>query len=234
MSDKRSSVAIKLLFTIASLTAVFSLVLLFMYVSTADERVLKSFDSAKVLVATKTIAKGTSLDTAMSNSLVEERSYPVKSVPKNSLQQIDAANGSLVALGDIPAGQILLVEAFGAKVQPKVELSPEKGKVAVTVELGYGARLGTFLKPGIDVSLFATYTDSNSGKKTTSLLFQSIQILAIGDQVKQDAVNTKDSSANFVTFAVEIEKADKLIEAAQTAALYLALPSTNTTPVTNS
>lgn len=229
MSDKRSSVAIRILFLIATFSAIISLVLLYSYVSSADERALKSLDTAKVLIATKEIPQGTTLDQALKLTLIDTRNYPVQSVPKNSLQEVTTSNGNLVALGDIAAGQILLVESFGERVPPKVELSPTKGNVAVTVELGYGARLGTFLKPGIYVSLFATTTDPKTAKKTTTLLFDSLEILAIGAQVSQDQTVAKDAASNFVTFAVAIDKASMLIEAAQTASLYLALPGDSVT-----
>lgn len=228
MSDKRSSVAIKVLFSVAVLSALVSLFLLFAFVSSADERVLKSLDSAKVLVAVQPLAKGTTLSSALEGSLIEERSYPVQSVPLNSLQEVTPANSALVALGDIAPGQILLRDAFGEQVAPQVELKPSDGKFAVTVELGYGARLGTFLRPGVNVSIFATYTDQNSGKKTTRLLFESIQILAIGGQATQEGSETQSDESNFVTFAVDVEKADELIEAAQSASLYLALPGSTT------
>lgn len=227
MSSNRSSVIIKALFTLATFSALISLFLLYTFVSTAEERALKSLDSAKVLVATKILPEGTSLRSALDGNLIEERSYPVQSVPKNSLQKIELANENLVALAEIRPGQILLVESFAEKVPPKVELSPEVGKVAVTVELGYGARLGTFLRPGVIVSLFGTYTDEKTGKKTTSLLYEQLEVLAIGDQVTQDAIDAKDSASNFVTFAVEINRANFLIEAAQSASLYLALPSSS-------
>lgn len=225
MSNKRSSVAIKLLFTLAAFTATLSLFFLYIYVSTADERVLKSLDSAKVLVSTKTILKGTSLNSAQGQDLIEIRSYPVRSLPKNSLQDVNEKNGYLVALGDIAPGQILLEDSFGERAIPKVDLNPSAGQVAVTVELSYGARLGTFLKPGIKVSLYATYTDNKTNAKSTKLLFDSIEILAIGGETTQKSVDPKETSSNFVTFSVDVGKADGLIQAAETASLYIALPN---------
>ena len=233
MSDTRSSAIVKVLFSVAFVAALASISLLYTYLSTAEDRVLKSLDSAKVLVATQALPKGTSLAEATNRKLIELRSYPVKSVPKNSLQAIDSSNQDLVALGEIPPGQILLSESFGSKVLPQVALNPGPGKVAVTVELDYGARLGSFLKPGVEVSIFATYTDAKSGAKSTKLLFDSLQILAIGDKVSQEPVVAEDASSNFVTFAVAIEKANSLIEATQSASLYLALPNSTTASAVN-
>lgn len=233
MSDTRSSAIVKVLFAVAFVAALASISLMYTYVSTAEDRVLKSLDSAKVLVSIQTLPKGTSLIEASNKKLVELRSYPIESVPKNSLQIIDANNQNLVALGEIPPGQILLAESFGAKVLPKVALNPGVGKVAVTVELDYGARLGSFLKPGVEVSIFSTYTDTKTGLRSTKLLFEALEILAIGDQVSQEPVETKDVSANFVTFAVAIDKANLLIEATQSASLYLALPNSITASAVN-
>lgn len=231
MSDKRSSVAIRLLFVAAAISAIVSLFLLYTYVATAEDRVLKSLDSAKVYVAVSTLAKGTSLNDALSAKTIEQRSYPVQSLPKNSIQEVTPEIGTLVALSDIAPGQILLVEAFGERVSPKVDVNPGAGKVAVTVELGFGAKLGNFLKPGVEVSIYATTATEAEGR-VTKLLFERIQILAIGGQVDGETP-TSDAASNFVTFAVNVDEADKLIEAAQSASLYLALPSAQTT-VSNS
>lgn len=228
MSDKRSSTAIRLLFVVAAISAIASLFLLYTYVATTENRVLKSLDSAKVYVAVNTLTAGTSLNDALNSNLIQERIYPVQSVPLNSIQEVTSSNGSLVALSDLAPGEILLQEAFGEKILPKVDVNPGIGKVAVTVELGFGAKLGNFLKPGVEVSIYATIASDEADGRTTQLLFERIQILAIGGQVDSQTPTT-DASSNFVTFAVEVSEAEKLIEAAQSASLYLALPGAQTT-----
>jgi pilus assembly protein CpaB len=213
---------------VAAISAIVSLFLLYAYVATAEDRVLKSLDSAKVYVAVNTLAAGTSLNDALNSNLIQERSYPAQAVPLNSIQEVTSSNGSLVALSDLAPGEILLQEAFGEKILPKVDVNPGIGKVAVTVELGFGAKLGNFLKPGVEVSIYATIASDEADGRTTQLLFERIQILAIGGQVDSQTPTT-DASSNFVTFAVEVSEAEKLIEAAQSASLYLALPGAQTT-----
>lgn len=222
-SKKRSLGVAKILFVLATIFSLFALVLIFQYLASAEERVLKSFDTVEVLVATESISRGTSLKDAESEKLIEVRTYPAKAVPLSSLQEISATAGNLVALIDIVPGQILVSEIFGDRVKPAINFDLPTGKVAITLNLTYEARVAAFLKPGVNVALFATSAEQNNRPSSTTVLFRSIQVLAIGQQVDPNESAETGEVANFVTVAVNYDQASQLVQAIQNSRIYLAL-----------
>lgn len=222
-ASKRGIGLAKILFAFAAIFMLIALILILQYLSTADDRALENFDTAKVLVATDSISRGTSLNDADLKKLVEVRTYPAEALPSSSLQEISSTNGNLVALTDIVPGQILVKEIFGERIKPAIDFNLPAGKVAITVELTYAARVAAFLKPGVNVALFSTTNEQNNRPSKTTNLFRSIQILAIGQQIDPNESAKADEIANFVTVAVNYDQASQLIQAIQNTRIYLAL-----------
>lgn len=209
---------------VISVVLIFSaVVLMFQYLSTVDERALENFDTAQVLVASEAISRGTSLEDAQKNALVELRTYPVSAIPTTSLQEISPSNNYLVALADIAPGQILVNEIFGERTKPAIDFNLPVGKVAVTVELSYAARVAAFIKPGVNVAVFSTTQEQNNRASKTSVLFTSLQVLAVGQQVDPNQSASVEEVANFITLAVDYDQASRLVQSLQSAKLYLAL-----------
>jgi pilus assembly protein CpaB len=220
---KRSLGVAKILFAFAVALSLFALVLIFQYLSTAEDRALKSFDTVKVLVATEPISRGTSLYDAEQQKLIEIRTYPAEALPLSSLEKISTANGNLVALMDVVPGQILVNEIFGDRIKPAIDFNLPAGKVAITLNLTYAARVAAFLKPGVNVALFSTSNEQNNRPSSTTTLFRSIQVLAIGQQIDPDKSMDVGEIADFVTVAVNYDQASQLIQAIQNSRIYLAL-----------
>ena len=222
-TGKRSLGVAKTLFVLGATLALFALVLIFQYLSNAEDRVLKSFDSVKVLVATESISRGTTLADADARKLIEIRTYPAETTPLSSLQKISTINANQVALMDIAPGQILVSEIFGDRIKPAINFNLPAGKVAITINLTYAARVAAFLKPGVNVALFSTTNEQNNRVPTTTTVFRSIQVLAIGQQIDPEKPADSGEIADFVTVAVNYDQASKLIQAIQTSRIYLAL-----------
>lgn len=222
-SNKRGIGLAKIMFVISVVLISSAVVLMFQYLSTADERALEKFDTAQVLVASEAISRGTSLEDAQKNALVELRTYPVSAIPTTSLQEISPSNNYLVALADIAPGQILVNEIFGERTKPAIDFNLPAGKVAVTVELSYAARVAAFIKPGVNVAVFSTTQEQNNRASKTSVLFTSLQVLAVGQQVDPNQSASVEEVANFITLAVDYDQASRLVQSLQSAKLYLAL-----------
>lgn len=222
-TSRRGIKVARLLFGFAGVFALASLYILFLYVSKSDERALDQFDTAKVLVAVESIAKGTSLSEANENGLIEIQTYPAKSLPTNSLEQVLPQNSQLVALSEIAPGEVLVGPMFGERVKPTISLDIPVGKVAITVELNYASKVGSFLRPGVNVAVYSIETSSNAKTSTTNILFRSIQVLAVGEEVAATTATAQTDIANFITLAVPYDQASKLIQATEGSVLYLAL-----------
>lgn len=222
-TSKRGIGLARILFAIATVLTIATIALFVQYLSSADERALKNFDTAQVLVATQAISRGTSLGIVDATKLVETRTYPVNTVPANSLQAISPTNSQLVALSDIAPGQILVSENFGERVKPAIDFNLPVGQVAMTVELNYASRVASFLKPGVSVAVFSTTLPQNNKPSKTALLFKSVEVLAVGQQSNLSQTASADEIANFITLAVPFDNASRLVAAYQNAKLHLAL-----------
>lgn len=222
-AGKRGIGMAKVLFAFAALLLLGAIVVTVQYLSTSEERALESFDSAEVLVAAQPIARGTSLFDAQENQLLELKTYPVETLPGNSIQEVTASNGNLVAQADLAPGQILVSEIFAERAIPSIALEIPTGSVAVTVELEYAARVASFVKPGVNVAVYSTSFDQNNKNAKTSLLFRTLRVLAVGTQTSIKESSSEEEISNYLTFAVQFDEADKLIKASQDSKLYLAL-----------
>lgn len=212
-----------MLFVVSAILLFGAVVLTFQYLASADERALTKFESADVLVALQPISRGTSLAQIDSQQLIGIRTFPVTTLPKNSMQEINPSDRELVALSDIQTGQILLKDAFGQRTIPKSQLDIPAGMVAVTLEFSYATRVASFIKPGASVAVFSTSPEQNNQSGRTTLLFANMRILAVGNQSNPDGESSSADIANFITVAVKFDEADKLIQASQFSKLQLAL-----------
>lgn len=222
-TSKRGIGLARILFAIATVLIFATIALFIQYLSSADDRALKNFDTAQVLVATQSISRGTSLGIVDATKLVETRTYPVNTVPENSLQVISPTNSQLVALSDIAPGQILVNENFGERIKPVIDFNLPVGQVAMTVELNYASRVASFLKPGVSVAVFSTTLPQNNNPSKTTLLFKSVEVLAVGQQSNISQTASADEIANFITLALPFDNASKLVAAYQNTKLHLVL-----------
>jgi pilus assembly protein CpaB len=123
-------------------------------------------------------------------------------------------------------------------------LAIPEGKVAVSFEATMAQQVAGFVRPGSQVAIFATYHFTNDGKnkvaggggdtaRGTTVLLSKVEVIAIGPYGQGTTTTTPlDGKADqkgtakpavLVTVAVTAVEAAKLIQVAQSDALYLAL-----------
>lgn len=203
----------------------------FVYTAGADDRAMAEQQAVDVLVTTQEIPSGTTLEQAWSDGLVEQTRVPTSNAPAGYLQP--TAPRGQVAQAAIPGGQILLTASFGtqAPVAEPIDLRP--GEVAVSVELGDPQRVGTFLRPGSTIAIFNTTVRIDGDSQTRLLLF-GVPVLAVGDATAGQSAEDQATAAQtaLVTIGVTPAEAERVVHAAQTGALYLALLDGDAKPVT--
>lgn len=194
----------------------------FVYTAGADERALAEQQAVDVVVTTQEIPAGTTLGQAWTDGALEETRVPAANAPTGYLPA--DADRTQVTQSTIPSGQIVLTGSFGtqAPVAEPIDLRP--GEMALSVELGDPQRVGTFLRPGSSIAIFNT-TLRLDGDSTTRLLLFGVPVLAVGDATVNQSTEDQAAAAEtaLVTIAVTPSEAERVVHAAQTGALYLAL-----------
>jgi len=203
--------------------------------------------AVSVLVAAKKVTAGTSAKDADSEGLFRVEEMPAETVPADTLGSVDSELASLVASADIQAGQLVLRPMFVAKQQQTGGLAIPDGKIAVSVAVTGPQRVAGYVRSGSRIAIFDTFntleghgsTPAGDGlqsrqhqfNQATRLVLTDVEVIALGPQGGSgesggalSATGTaQPTDAVLVTVAVKQGDAEKLIHAAQTGALYLAL-----------
>ena len=167
-------------------------VLVWQYVNDADDRAESNLDQVEVLVATKTIQRGTSGETAIDNGLIETQKRVEKDVPDNALRPDQAKDiKELFAAGTIAKGRELFVEDFiaGGQVQ-NTSLEIADGKQAISISLDDSKGVAGFVVPGDTINLIVTAPTKNGFDpkpaaqditvSATAYLMPGVKVLGVG------------------------------------------------------
>jgi len=237
--------------TIALVVALLGAVGVVSYAQAADKRAVAGQQPESVYITKAEVPMGTTAQEAVALKLIVQQQVVARGVPEGALQTIGATNGALVATSAIMPGEIVLASRFGtlaAQVQSKA--IPD-GKVAVTVELADPNRIAPLLTPGSHIVIYDTFnprdpkskdpvpngarlTDNAAGMRTTKVLMDDVEVIAVGATTvvpapkatapaDGEAKQAEVVSKALVTVAVTPEQAVKLIHAIQTGELYAAL-----------
>lgn len=208
----------------------------FAYVTTAESRVLEQQAVATVVVARESVPEGMSLADAMADGLLVTETVPARLKPASALESVTGTNGGLVALSNLPAGQIVLAGGVGAEVPQRQPIEVPDGQMAVTVLLDDPSKVGAFLRPGAHVAIFDTFaveieSESVDGAGSTTTYYQTrpllddVVVLAVGavTRAEADAAESQAWEAQLVTLAVTQDQAERLVHGTRTGALHFAL-----------
>lgn len=205
-------------------------VAVYFYARGTENRVLQEQQPVAVLVSADVIPAGTTLGQAQADGLVNQTQVSEKLRPAQGIEAVTSANSELVALADVPAGQMLLTTSFGTAPEQAVALRVPDGLMAVTVQLQDPQKVGAFLRPGSQIAVFDTVklpakVVGEEPAFATRPLLDRIEVLAVGAVAEQqEATATADAwNASLVTVAVNQEQAQKLVHGSQTGALTMAL-----------
>jgi pilus assembly protein CpaB len=230
----------------ATVIALVGALLVLIYARGADARAVEANTPTTVYVSTATVPAGTSLKDAQRQKLIAETQTAAKAVPAGALTTIDETNNALLALTEIPPGQYLLNSGFGETPVGQKALQVGAGKLAVSVQLEDPARVGTFVTPGSNLTIFMTYKlkqldDSPEAEvfneqevKGTSVLLENVKVIAMGEasltpaqkpaaegEEEEEQANTAPSF--LVTLEVTPEQATRLVHGINNYVLYAGL-----------
>ncbi|KAB7741870.1 Flp pilus assembly protein CpaB [Nostocoides sp. F2B08] len=231
----------------AVLLALIGAVLVLLYAANADERAVQAQAPTTVYVSQDRVPAGLSLREAVRTGRIVETQVPSASKPEGALESIDGTTASLLALTDLPPGQVVLAAAFGETPEGIRKVNVPADMLAVSVELSDPARVGTFVTPGSRITIFATYelksletTDdadqfNELGFSETSVWLPDVEVLAMGEESLTPTLRPADGEGDegnqpsnqapsyLVTVAVTPRDAAKLVHGINQYVLYLGL-----------
>ena len=234
----------------AAVIALVGAILVLVYARGADNRAIEAASPTAVYVSDEVVPAGTSLKEALRLELISETRAASQSVPEGALTVVDDTNSALVALTDVPPGQFLLSASFGETPLGEKALQVAAGKLAVSVQLSDPARVGTFVTPGSDLTLFMTYelksldtteeaqVFNDQDVQGTSVLLDNVRVIAMGDasltppqdQTTDDDQATQSDEPSFlVTLEVSPEQATRLVHAINNYEIYAGLRGSEVT-----
>lgn len=220
----------RLLIVGAAVVAVLGVALVLMYARGADARAKDRFGGVDVLVATKQIAPGETIQAAKAAGKVGTATVARDDVLDGAGPTTAGLKGG-VALVPIYPGEQLIAAKFGSAAEAAATLPIPPGKMAVSVNLTDAARVSGFLEPGSEVSVFLNGTDPQGGQAFTRLLLPRVTVLGVGSTAPVTTTTTDDSGdptteelpRTLLTIAVDQKEAQKILYASSNGELAFAL-----------
>jgi pilus assembly protein CpaB len=213
--------------------AIVAALLVFFYIRGAEQRVIEEQQPVTVLVSTATIPQGITLGDAVSGGLAEATQVPAETVPSGAVSAVTPENSGLLSISNVNPGQILLSTNFAVELPDVTPVSVPDGLMAIAISLGDVQRVGNFLRPGAEVTIFNSYTngDAAAGETaglTTRVLVDRALVLGVGESVNSAPANPDGTPAvqtpsSLITLGVDQAEAEKIILASQTGSLYFGL-----------
>ena len=229
------------------LVAAVGTALVFLYVSSINDRAIADQEPTRVLVAKHLIELGTRGSDAAAAGAFELKTLPRNAIAAGAVADVKPI-ADLMAKGPIFPGEQILLDKFGAAGTTEALPLPD-GTIAVSVQLSDPARVAGFVAPGSHVAVFATVdrpstatpapratatqpaTTGASDAKLTAVLLPKAEVVAVGATTVVP-VKTTDSSGTeqtepipktILTLALTPGDAQRLVFASQQGELYFGL-----------
>jgi len=243
---------------VAVLLALVGCAAVLLYAHGADNRALAGQKAVRVLVARKAIPAGTTGQAIRDGRYTELVTMPAATVPSDALPGLDDSLLTLSLTADAQPRQLLLRGAFGTPAPNRGGLNIPDGMLAVSVAMRIPAQVAGYVQPGSAVAVFDTFNvaegkgpapvpagdglaSNHAYDQATRLLLPKVQVLATGARTPDKSSGSggglsgggsapADGQTVLVTVAVDQDQAQRLVQAAQTGSLYLALLGNTTDP----
>lgn len=217
----------------AVVLAIIGAALIITYANGADQRAVADMNPTGVLVVTKAVPAGSSVDVVKASVTVQQ--LPGTSIAKTALKNLDDSSGKVAAVDLVP-GEQLLAERLVAPQDAKSSSAAKvpAGLQEVTFELEPKMVVGGRLEAGDHVAIgfsFPAGADkSKPGEPTTQLSLRKVLVTAVQRAAQPtakptDGTNPQDTTlpqgSFMVTVAVSDVDASKIIYTTLNGSLWL-------------
>lgn len=209
----------------AVVLAIIGAVLIVTYAQGADQRAMKDMDPTGVLVVTKAVPAGSSLDIVRTSVSVQQ--VPASAVSRSALKNLDDAAGKVASVDLVPGEQLLkerLVDPAIAKTSGSAKVPAGLQEVTFELEpkMVVGGRLEAGDHVGIALNFAAGADKAKAGDPTTQLSIRKALVTAVqrapqptASAKPTDGSNPQDTTlpqgSFMVTVAVNDVDANKII-----------------------
>jgi pilus assembly protein CpaB len=183
---------------VAVLLAVVGAVLVVTYAQGADQRAVKDLDPVGVLVVTKAIPAGATVDTVKASVALEQ--VPGTAVAKSALDTLDDSAGKVAASNLVPGEQLLkekMVEPEDLQTSGSVKVPA--GLQDASFQLEPQRMVGGRLQPGDHVGVFISMKtggiEAKSDRETTQLSIHKVLVTAVQRAPEGAAANPAPSAS---------------------------------------
>ncbi len=217
----------------AVVLAIIGAVLIVAYAQGADQRAVADMSPTGVLVVTKAVPAGSSLDVVKASVALQQ--MPGTAVAKTALNSLDDSTGKVAAVDLVPGEQLLaerLVNPADAKTSGAVKVPT--GMQEVTFELEPKRVVGGRIEAGDHVGIGFSFKDgadkTKPGEPTTQLTLRKVLVTAVqrapqATAKPTDGANPQDTTlpqgSFMVTVAVNDIDATKIIYSSNNGDLWL-------------
>ncbi len=217
----------KVLLLVAAVIAALGTLLVFLYVTGADNRADQRYDAVTVLKAVKQIDPGETAEAAQAAGKIETAAVSHQDLLAGAINGLDPIAGK-VAVSTIYPGEQIVSTKFGTagSAAATTSLTIPKGKIAISISLDDPARVAGFVNPGNKVAVFYT------GGTLTRMLLPSVEVIGAGTTTLTPTTTTTATNGTqsveqlpktLLTLAVSQKDAEKLIFATKNGALSFGL-----------
>lgn len=217
----------------AVVLAIIGAVLIVTYAQGADQRAMKDMDPTGVMVVTKAVPAGASLDTVKASVTLQQ--VPATAVSKTALKNLDDSAGKVAAVDLVPGEQLLAERLVDPKdVKSSGAVKVPAGLQEITFELEakrvVGGRIEAGDHVGIGFSFGAGADKTKPGEGTTQLTLRKVLVTAVQRAPQPsakptDGTNPQDTTlpqgSFMVTVAVNDIDATKIIYSSNNGDLWL-------------
>lgn len=207
----------------AVVLAMLAAVLVYQYLNKADERAADKVEQVEVFVATQSIPKGTSIEDAVNNGLIEPRDFTRKDVPPSAVSSTDGLEGSIAA-SDIAEGQVVVASSFASPSTVSGRAGEiDDGKQAISIQVDPERGVANWIEPADQINVIVTfeYADLTAPDKapltTTAFLLPGIEVIGVGSTTVStttpEGEQTTTENAGLLTLQVTARQAEQLAHA---------------------
>lgn len=234
---------------VAVLLASVGTLMLVLYVQGAEARALAGQETVEVLVVTEPVARGTAaadLDGAVSTEMV-----PAKVRAEGYVSDLGELDGQLTSVDLLPGEQLVAARFLSPEdFADDRGVDVPEGLQEVTVSLDPQRVLGGQLRPGHTVGVFASFTlvdeadDEEDGgaldsatpttKKildqvlVTNVQLEQMRPIPLEDDEDDSGPELAPTGNLLVTFAVDVERAERIVFTAEHGTIWLTLQAEGT------
>lgn len=170
----------RILLVAAAVVAALGTALVLLYVRGADSRAQEKYETTEVIVASAQIERGERVADAMAAGKLSLQPVPRGQVLPGALSSTQGVDQQL-ALAVIYPGEQLVPQKLGETAVEETRLQiPDRGDMAMSINLTDPARVAGFVNPGSEVAIFISGADPATGQPYSRVLLTRVTVVAVG------------------------------------------------------